>query len=157
MADYLSAPHTPSRLCAKIARAAALPYACSISIMSIGCPLGIPLRFPFDIVNIALLVSFMTSAVHLVRGNATAWHVLGFAQPQCTGSFPFTVWTTVKSTAWIVLPGLGAFVILTLGLSPVITALDNTIVTVASRITPMYMLGSMLAWQIAKTNDTTVS
>lgn len=141
--------NTPLRHIAKLLRAAVLPFTLSISVMSVGCPLGIPFRFAFDALNIALLLSFMTSVVRLFRGNHTGLHTLGFSYPHFRRSNSSEIWPLIKTSAWVFLSGMAVFVVLTINIAPTIAAVDNIVVTVTSRVTPMYILGALLGVTIA--------
>ncbi len=137
-----------------IVRQGLTPLLLSVVVMSVGCPLGVPLRFPFDAVNLTLLVSFMVSVQWTFQGEACGLHRYGLAWPR----WGQIGWRDVRSVLiaafWVAGPAALAVILFTLAIRPIVLEIDNIVVTVLSRIGPMYMVCAVWAWLIHQNMQT---
>lgn len=143
----LTAPTSPPSI-ARIIRAGLLPFSLSVMIMSYGCPLGIPGRFPFDAINVALLISFAVSVKHILAGAPPGNQALGFSLPRISARESGDTRTVITTTLMLLIPGGLLLAVWVVGLKPYVEAMDNIVVTVTSRIFPMYVLGAAWGWTV---------
>lgn len=127
-----------------ILRTALKPFVLAVVIMSIGCPLGIPARLPFDALHILIQVSYMTAMARIAMGTVPGRRAMGFALPR-------PAWPGLTQAALIfgealllLVPGVLLFGVFTFAIRDQIAALDAIVVTVISRIGPMFVLSTLL-------------
>lgn len=127
-----------------ILRTALKPFVLAVVIMSIGCPLGIPARLPFDALHILIQVSYMTAMARIAMGTFPGRRAMGFALPR-------PAWPGLTQTALIfgealllLVPGVLLFGVFTYAVRAAIADLDIVAITVISRIGPMFVLSTLL-------------
>ena len=128
----------------RIVLAALVPLSLSIAVMSYGCPLGIPGRLPFDAVNLGLLASYAVSVKRITRGTASTFQSFGLSRPCFRTVKPGEAKVVFFATLKILIPGGLVLALLMIGMKPYVDAMDNIVVTVTSRVGPMYALAA--AW-----------
>lgn len=131
---------------APIIRAALLPFALSLLVMTYGCPLGIPGRLPFDAINVALLLSYAASVHRILEGTATRLHPFGLSRIQFPRFRADAARALLAVSVRVLIPGCLLLAVWVLGLKPFIADINTIVVTVASRVLPMY--GLVAVWAV---------
>lgn len=128
----------------RILRAALLPYTLSVGIMAVGCPLGIPGRFPFDAAHVALEIAYGAAVARIVAGTGPGARFAGLALP--SPAFPGLrpILNIAGAALALLIPALALVTVYMLNAGPWVAAQDAIVLTVVSRITPAFGLTTLI-------------